>query len=226
MKRKMINKVKIAGLFLITILLYTSCGDEKHPGYEFMPNMYRSPSIETYEENNIKNYSGIPVEGTIPRGYLSSFRDAKGIKYGKSDEDYLRAGDEITYPENIHELDLYGNITSVPFVKNDLTLNEGKILYDMMCAHCHGETGLGDGPVTKTKNPAYSAEVNAIPAYNDASGLRRTGLPMNQLKEGHIFHAITYGLNAMGQHASQLTETERWKIIYYIQEELQTYGSE
>ena len=35
---------------------------------------------------------------------------------------------------------------------------------------------------------------------------------------GHIFHAITYGLNAMGAHSSQLTEEERWKIVLYVQE--------
>jgi hypothetical protein len=45
---------------------------------------------------------------------------------------------------------------------------------------------------------------------------------MNQLKPGHLFHAITYGLNAMGPHASQLTEDERWKIVLYVQE-LQKY---
>ena len=41
---------------------------------------------------------------------------------------------------------------------------------------------------------------------------------MSKLDAGHIFHAITYGLNAMGPHASQLTEEERWKIVLYVQE--------
>ena len=40
---------------------------------------------------------------------------------------------------------------------------------------------------------------------------------LNQLKSGHIFHAITYGLNAMGPHASQITEQERWKIVLHVQ---------
>ena len=48
---------------------------------------------------------------------------------------------------------------------------------------------------------------------------------MNQLTAGHIFHSITYGLNAMGPHASQLSEEERWKIVLYVQE-LQNYSSE
>ena len=47
---------------------------------------------------------------------------------------------------------------------------------------------------------------------------------MSELKEGHIYHAITYGLNAMGPHASLLNEEERWKVVLYIQEKLQNYG--
>jgi mono/diheme cytochrome c family protein len=47
---------------------------------------------------------------------------------------------------------------------------------------------------------------------------------MNELKAGHIFHAITYGLNAMGPHASQVTEEERWLIVNYVQQELQNSG--
>ena len=43
-------------------------------------------------------------------------------------------------------------------------------------------------------------------------------VPMYHLKAGHIFHALTYGLNAMGPHASQLSEEERWKIVLYVQE--------
>ena len=60
--------------------------------------------------------------------------------------------------------------------------------------------------------------------YNDDKMKRSAGIPMNELKAGHIFHAITYGLNAMGPHASQLSEDERWKITLYVQEELQHYG--
>ena len=47
---------------------------------------------------------------------------------------------------------------------------------------------------------------------------------MNQLEAGHIFHALTYGLNAMGPHATQINEDERWKITLYVQEELQNLG--
>ena len=41
---------------------------------------------------------------------------------------------------------------------------------------------------------------------------------MKELKPGHIFHAITFGFNAMGPHASQLSRDERWKIVNYVHE--------
>ena len=88
----------------------------------------------------------------------------------------------------------------------------------MFCKHCHGPNGAGGGSIN---HPLYSA----VPHYNDSKQIRRSGTPMSELKPGHLFHAITYGLNAMGPHASQLTEVERWKIVLYIQE-LQKYNNE
>jgi len=183
------------GLFTSILFLF-SCAGDSNPGFEFMPNMYRSPSLETYSENNIEGYNGVPVEGTIARGYLSTFN------YEGTLEGYLLAG----------------NNEVNPIENNEDNLSKGKKLYDMMCTHCHGQNGDGKGTVN---HAAYSA----VPAYNDSVAERRTGGSMNELKAGHIFHTITYGLSNMGPHASQVTEEERWLIVNYIQQELQDYGS-
>ena len=68
---------KIASLALATVmatLILQSCGAEgNHPGYEFMPNMYRSASYDTYTENPVFENgitSQLPVQGTIPRGFV------------------------------------------------------------------------------------------------------------------------------------------------------------
>ena len=182
------------GIFAAIVILAACTGGDSSPGYEYMPNMYRSPSIETYGEHNIDGYKGIPVEGTIAQGKLSTFN------YDKSIEGYKLAGLEANYP--------------LDFNKNEKTLNQGKELFGMMCSHCHGINGDGKGTV---QHAVYSL----VPSYNDTIPNRRSGRSMSELKEGHIFHAITYGLNAMGPHASQITEEERWKIVYYIQEKLQ-----
>ena len=179
------------------MILFTGCGDPssdgrpltKHPGYEYMPNMYRSPSFETYSENpNFSNNSNarLPVKGTIARGTMP-------FEYENTLEDYLRAG------ENLRN----------PLLKNNQNTEDGEALYLMFCAHCHGDNGDGKGSVS---HPVYGA----IPAYNDKVQIRRTGSTMSELKDGNIYHAITYGLNAMGPHASQISPEERWKIIMYI----------
>ncbi len=189
------NKIFVRiGVFTAIVSLTACTGGDSSPGYEYMPNMYRSPGIETYGEHNIEGYNGMPVEGTIARGKLSTFN------YDKSE--YLLAGDEANYPSS--------------FTKDDNNLEEGKELFEMMCSHCHGNNGDGKGSI---KHDIYSA----VPSFFDANEekKRRSGTTMSELKEGHIFHTITYGLNAMGPHASQITEEERWKIVYYIQEKLQ-----
>lgn len=206
------NKLFIRiGIFSVIVIL-VSCGGDSSPGLEFMPNMYRSPSIETYGEHivlrdtsyMIEGYTGIPVKGTIAKGYLSTFN------YGKdtigSDSLFLLAGDRAAYPED--------------FSKDSINLKKGEKLYRMMCAHCHGPTGGGDGKIalsTFANNP-----YDIMPAFNDSEKKRpRNNLPMTDFTEGHIFHTITYGYGKMGPHASQISEKERWKIVYYIQEKLQ-----
>tara|TARA_B100001559_G_C16381290_1_gene566707 strand:- start:102 stop:701 length:600 start_codon:yes stop_codon:yes gene_type:complete len=188
---------KLYYLIVLMLMIFVGCGDSasdgreltRHPGYEYMPNMYRSPSFETYSENpNFSNNSTarLPVEGTIARGTMP-------FEYENTLEDYLRAGEDLNNP----------------LLKNDKNTEEGKALYIMFCAHCHGNNGDGKGSIS---HPVYGA----IPAYNDNVQIRRTGSTMSELKDGNIYHAITYGLNAMGPHASQITPEERWKIIMYI----------
>ncbi len=192
---KILTKIK----FISGILLFSACtGGDSSPGYEFMPNMYRSPSQETYGENIINGMNArIPVEGSIARGKMSTFIFEETL------DGYLKAGKEAINP----------------IEKNNKNLADGKALYGMFCEHCHGKNGVGDGTV---KHAVYSA----VPHYNDDKLIRRSGTNMKNLKAGHIFHAITYGLNSMGPHSSQITEEERWKITLYVQEELQHYSLE
>ena len=241
------------GIFVAIVSLSACTGGDSSPGYEYMPNMYRSPGIETYGEHNIEGYNGMPVEGTIARGKLSTFNYDESIKgyrlaggykldSGAVLINYL--GDTIekdgtkidikngenpiilksdtfiigtaTYPDSIYQKNITnGRIVSMPFIKDSIILAQGQELFGMMCSHCHGKNGDGKGTV---QHAAYSL----VPSFQDNSTIRsRAKLPMSKLKEGHIFHAITYGLRAMGPHSSQITEEERWKIVYYIQEKLQ-----
>jgi mono/diheme cytochrome c family protein len=176
----------------VLMLSLSSCSDDPtKPGYEFMPNMYRSPSLETYATNSVfadSMNARIPVAGTMPRGYVA-------YEYGSSTEEYLRAGEEMVNP----------------YEATEENLAEGKKLYQMFCAHCHGKKGDGKGTLT---HPVYGA----VPSYADNVAPRRTGTSMSELKAGHIYHTIYHGLNAMGPHNTQLNDEERWLITSYVQE--------
>ena len=186
-------------LCICLFILLIGCGDSAsdgnelstHPGYEYMPNMYRSSSYETYSVN--PNFSDSmtarqPVTGTIPRGFIP-------FEYETTLEDYLLAGEELVNP----------------LEKNEINTTNGEVLYGMFCAHCHGDNGNGQGSIN---HPLYSA----VPSYSDDLLIRRSGTTMKNLSDGHMYHTITYGFNAMGPHASQINAQERWQIIMYVNE--------
>lgn len=179
-------KLAFAGLLLAGL---TSCGkkDPNSPGVEFMPDMYRSPSLEVYgtqvidgDTVNSTSFRMLPVKGSIARGYLP-------YAYPNTPEGYESAG-----------LNLHNPLSAGSREKFE---KEGEVLYSKFCVHCHGATGAGDGKVSG-KLPG------APPAYDGA---------LKNLPEGKIFHSITYGKGLMGAHAPLLTQEERWKLVYYVQ---------
>ena len=183
--------ILIISVACIALLSSCSNNEDGKPGYEFMPDMYRSPSLEIYSSNSFFKDSlnaRLPVAGTIPRGFVP-------FDYDNNLEGYLLAGNQLKNP----------------FKYSDENIEKGKKLYQMFCAHCHGKNGDGKGSIT---HPVYGA----IPSYSDDVMIRRTGGNMNDLAAGHIYHAIYYGLNAMGPHNSQINDTERWLITMYVQE--------
>jgi mono/diheme cytochrome c family protein len=174
-----------SGFLALLITTFISCGkkDKNSPGIEFMPDMYRSPSLEYYSvhmlDGDTINNAKKPVTGTVSRGYLP-------YAYPNTAEGYEQAG------LNLHN----------PFINQKEEFEkDGEVLYGKFCIHCHGATGAGDGKVGgKLPGPP--------PAYNGA---------LKNLPEGKIFHTLTYGKGTMGSHASQLTQEERWKLVFYVQ---------
>ncbi|NQY68648.1 MAG: cytochrome c [Flavobacteriales bacterium] len=148
---KMSSAIKI--LIGSALLLLASCtpSDELSPGVEYMPDMYRSPSYETYSVSNLDGDSinemsaRLPVKGTVPRGYYP-------YSYPNTTEGYELAGEELTSP----------------FAMNAETVEEGKVIYGKFCIHCHGETGEGDGSVIASGKfpavpPTYSGKLKDLP---------------------------------------------------------------
>lgn len=179
----------VAGTIVVAA---SSCGEgnPNSPGVEFMPDMYRSPSLETNMKQDFMGDSlatnRMPVAGTVARGYMPD-----PYKY-----------DSAGY-ENSNNL-------KNPIALNQGVLDEGKELYTKYCVHCHGGTGMGDGPVGgKLPGPP--------PSY--------TSPPLMALSEGKMFYSASYGKGMMGPHAPLMTQDERWKVIHYIKVILQKQGT-
>ena len=78
-------------------------------------------------------------------------------------------------------------------------LEKGAQLYTIYCAICHGDKGDGKGNLVKRE------KFLGVPDYKS-----------RDITVGSAFHVITYGLNAMGSHANQLTQNERWLVAHYV----------
>jgi len=174
---------------LFTSVVFVGCNDPQSPGVEYMPDMYRSSAIETYVDYNYPDSATnrMPPDESIPRGY-------RPFTYENTAEGLEKASKELTYSINLTEK----------------KITEGKALYASFCAHCHGPNGKGEGTI---QNPIYGS----VPSYLDETPNRRGDVSMKDMSEGHIYHALMYGLNAMGPHSSLIEEEDRWKIIAYIQ---------
>jgi mono/diheme cytochrome c family protein len=192
----------IALSFVGLTLVFSSCKDSNSPGYEYMPDMYRSPAIEAYVDYGQDPYYfgdslaeaqreiqqvRKPVEGTIP----FSMDESKAAynfpyPYPNSNEGYEAAGAEL----------------KSPIAMTEETVEAGKAHYEIFCKHCHGDKGAGNGAVV---------EKGGYPAPGAYDG------PLKELSEGKIFHSLMYGKNmAMGSHASQLSREERWEVVQYV----------
>lgn len=183
-------------LFTVYCLLFTltSCNNVPNsPGWEYMPDMYRSSSYETNEANSMFADSMVnrqPVAGTISQGWVAN------SEYSAVKVPYPYKNDSAGY-ENA------GQYLKNSFLATPEIIAEGKEKFEKYCINCHGASGQGDGSVVSVGN------FPPPPAYNSPQ--------LKNLPEGKMFHTLQYGKGMMGSHASQLTAEERWKIIRYVQ---------
>src|SRR3954467_6400725 len=115
--------VAFAGLVLAGL---SSCGkkDQNSPGVEFMPDMYRSPSLEYYNvhviDEDTMNNAMMPVKGTIARGFMP-------YAYPNTPEGFEAAQNNLKNP--------------LDPAKRDIWEKDGQKLYGQFCVHCHGPSG-------------------------------------------------------------------------------------
>lgn len=199
MKKTTYTLLAFGSIAVAVSALFGSCTREADsPGYEYMPDLYRSPSVET---NGKKSWSDsilvngkwvandtvrmgnmLPPEGTIPVGFTP-----------------------FPYPNTPVGDSLAGMFWNNPLQHGDAIEEEGKVLYERYCIYCHGAKGDGAGKLVEEGK--FSSRPTA---YADL-------FQQNKLSDGHVYYVITYGKNMMGSYASQLSPEERWKVITYVE---------
>tara|TARA_B110000116_G_C16748827_1_gene542308 strand:+ start:892 stop:1446 length:555 start_codon:yes stop_codon:yes gene_type:complete len=171
----------ILNIFLVFLMLFgiSSCHDPSKPNYQYFPNMYEPVGYEAYADSDAFS-NGIeaqePVNGTISRGW-------KPYEFENTNEGYELAKDQL----------------KSPILDNEKHLSNGKELYSIYCAVCHGDKGDGQG-ILMTREKFLG-----IPNYTD-----------REITKGSIYHVLMYGKNSMGSHAGQVNEIERWEIAQYV----------
>lgn len=215
---KLWNKLNILCAVGVVATL-VSCGksDSDSPGFEYMPDMYRSPAIEPYVD-----YGEIRGrERSEQKSLLSAMVPPKNtIPYVKGDSakvrlmmPFLKPNAEMRETHGLYDWDVTSedNYLTAKSYSNPIRMNEknkkqllekGKTLYTSMCQHCHGEAGDGQGKMVKNK--VYAG----VPTYKDS--VRMT------LSDGQMFYSISYGKGKMGAHASLLSKEEIWVLVHYV----------
>lgn len=133
--------VNIALVITVSMSL-VGCFNKDKPNYQFFPNMYDSPSYETYGEYDIfpnQQSAMLPAENTIPRGF-------EPYDLENTNEDRNKAKEILDFPFEVTEKDL----------------NIGKELYGLYCAICHGPKGDGKGTLVERE------KFLGVPSYADA----------------------------------------------------------
>lgn len=115
-------------------------------------------------------------------------RDAQPLHYQATAEDEKQAGEELTNPWKADDA---------------AALERGRVVYVNFCVSCHGPAGEGDGPMAVRgypPPPPLSAEKS------------------RSLKDGAMFHVVSYGRNNMPAHRNQLSQPDRWKALLHIRD--------
>lgn len=182
---------------LFAVVMMAACGGvQRKPNEAYMPDMASSRAVETYDDGEALKEAGIsytklPVPGTVARGQEGLFHIAKDA-----------AGDSTNY---VASKAVQNPVTSL----TEAELKEAERLYLIQCGICHGTALDGNGPLYNGGNGKFSAKPATLkgdPKYD-------------AMPDGQMFYSVTYGKNAMGPYAAQLTSKQRWMVIYYIKDQ-------
>ncbi len=97
-----------------------------------------------------------------------------------------------------------GELPTNPVPADDVSLARGSVLFARNCSVCHGDGGLGDGPITEFWKPDMNRPANL------------TEPRMAEQSDGSIYLTISQGFGAMPPLNENLDQRERWDVVNYV----------
>ena len=149
---------------------------------EFIPEMVDAVPYDSYTANPVfadgKTMQGPPAHAVV--------RGALPLGFDGTPEEALRAGRELASPYSVDDA---------------AALARGAQVFATYCQVCHGDAGLGDGPVSLRGFPAPPSLL---------AEKART------MADGQIFHLLTFGQNNMPAYAAQIPRADRWRAVLHL----------
>jgi mono/diheme cytochrome c family protein len=185
----------------------------KEPPVEVFPDMDRQARVNFQSERDFFADglgSRYPVAGTVPVGFEmpeKTVAEGGGVaNFGFSfpgSTNYYDTGRIGDFWGHGLPAEVRGQGGSI----DEAFIARGRERYNISCAICHGESGNGQGVVSK-----YGLANIAnfyLPQFSD---------PANEMfrNDGDVFNTITQGKGLMGSYGSVITVNDRWAIIAYI----------
>lgn len=152
-------------------------------GCEWFTDFKRTPSLWTWEvvsaKDSLKPSRGNP-QGSVPVTGMAM------------------AGFQVSYAALPATIDSMAGIPN-PVPVSEASLVNGRKYFQINCAPCHGEKGMGDGPATKFGMPGISLVMDITKGRSD----------------GYIFGMIRNGRGLMPPY-NRIEEAERWDVVNYL----------
>lgn len=195
--------LKIAAVLSIGSLLLTSCGPKNDPPLVYFPDMYYPIAYDPLGQAVIP-YSD--HENEIPMFVKNDLATGLGPVYGtvaKTEDNIIESNDDVVMSPDKYNggYDISKGITASPLNASAKAkdLARGKLLYEQVCAACHGVNGNGQGPIVT------SGAYNGVPNYAD-----------REITVGSVHYVMMHGRNNMGSYAGMLNAGDRWRVASYV----------
>ncbi len=187
------SRTNVTWLGLALALLFTLGTVPKAYGFPWSTDMYQGAAVQPLEIA-----PRVMPNGTLP---------VPGIHYN------IHYGQPQGMPTTAAILPMKLELMTVrernPLQPTPENLAHGRVLFETVCAPCHGRIGKGDGSVVH------------LLAHKPANLL--TGVSTN-LPDGYVFGYIRNGGIWMPSYDDAMSATERWQIVLYMRDLEKKYG--